>query len=158
MKALLISTQGIGNTVLVTPATRCLSQKYGSVDMLVCDNGSDAIVRRLPFVERVHCYRQRDSFIKNTMRLAYELKRCRYDSLYIFYPDGRKENIITYAIGGKRRAGIKDRKGYWQLLRFLTPLRIALVAGEHDIISNLKISGAGNTEAVRPIVEVPPEF
>jgi len=68
--ALLISVQGIGNTVLMTPVIKSLAEAGYEVDTLVSDNGSDEILTRNPNANRQYLWIENEGLIRNVVRLS----------------------------------------------------------------------------------------
>ncbi len=156
MADLLISLQGIGNTILAVPALKCLYDQGRVLDMVVSDNGSHHIVKALGILRNVYIYKEKVSFIKNALRLKKDLKDNEYDTLYAMYPNGKRENFLSFYLGKKTRCGIKDREGYWKTLGFLIKEKIGLNKGDHDMLSNIRLVAPDrNPQDYKPYLVIP---
>ncbi len=147
--ALLISVQGIGNTVLMTPVITSLADKGYEVDTIVSDNGSDEIVALTGNVRKRYLWIEHDGVIRNLMRLRLELRQARYDEAYALYPNGKRENVLLCLARASRKTRYSDPRYYYRLLDFLPPRKKAPFKRSHDLNSNLKLAGIRDSESSR---------
>lgn len=155
---LIISLQGIGNTVLTIPALKYLYNQGHILDMVISGNAYDT-VKALNILRNVFIYDENASFIKNILRLKKKIGGNNYDAVYAMYPNGKRENILSFYLGRKNRCGFKDREGNWRLFKFLIKERIKLSNDTHDILSGLKLVGAPPTyQDYKPSIAIPPRI
>src|SRR3989338_663009 len=69
MRILLISLQGIGNTILTTPAIKYLYQQGNTLDAVISDNGSNRIVESSEMLRNVYIYKEKHD-IQGNLRLV----------------------------------------------------------------------------------------
>lgn len=137
--ALLISVQGIGNTVLNTPVIRMLTDGGYSVDVVVSDNGSHEVLRLLGDVRKQYLWRERHGAISNVLRLSSELRRERYSVAYGLYPNGKRENALLSIARAERKARYTDPFNYYRLLEFLPATHKVPLRKAHDVNKNLQL-------------------
>src|SRR5262245_22206776 len=109
-QALIISVQGIGNTVLMTPSIAALSDMGYAVDVLVSDNGSQRILRLCPSVRSTYVWQERASTFANLWRLLKDLRGQRYDVAYALYPNGKRENVLLLLARATQKLRYAHRK------------------------------------------------
>jgi len=159
MRILLISLQGIGNTILTTPAIKYLYQQGNTLDAVISDNGSNRIVESSEMLRNVYIYKEKEGVIKNSLRLKRMIDCNNYEVVYAMYPNGKRENFLSFWLGRKNKGGSKDRTAYWRTLRFLIREKVKLYKEEHDIQGNLRLVGAPpEWQDCRPVVIVPAEI
>src|SRR5258708_226008 len=134
--ALLISVQGIGNTVLMTPVIRSLAEAGYEVDALVSDNGSDEILARNANANKQYLWIENEGLIKNVLRLRSELRRVQYDVAYALYPNGKRENFLLYLSRASWKIRYVDSEHCYRLLNFLPASKKVTFERRHDVESN----------------------
>lgn len=139
MKALVISVQGIGNTVLITPIINSLSQAAYDVDAIVSDNGSQEIVALTPNVRKRYLWLEHDGVIGNLLRLRSELRLSRYDVAYALYPNGKRENALLWLARANRKIRHTDSRHFFRLLNFLPAGKKLPTEKRHDVNNNLRL-------------------
>jgi ADP-heptose:LPS heptosyltransferase len=137
--ALVISVQGIGNTVLMTPMINSLAQAAYEVDAIVSDNGSHEILALTPNVRKRYLWREGDRIIANLLRLRSELGQSRYDVAYALYPNGRRENALLWLTRASRKIRHTDPQHYYRLLNFLPADKKLPLEKCHDVNNNLSL-------------------
>lgn len=137
--ALVISVQGIGNTVLMTPVIDSLARAAYQVDAIVSDNGSHEILTLTPNVRKRYLWLEHDGVISNLFRLRSELGRSRYDVAYALYPNGKRENALLYLARASRKIRYTDSQHYYRLLNFLPADRKLPLERRHDVNNNLRL-------------------
>lgn len=124
--------------------------------MVVSDNNSYRIVEALGILRKIFIYKEKENFFKNALRLKKELKADKHEVVYAMYPNGRRENILSFYLSKENKGGIKDRQGYWKMFCFLLRQTLALDKDGHDIINNLKLVGAPEFyQDSKPLIVVP---
>lgn len=155
--ALVISVQGIGNTVLMTPVINSLAKAY-AVDAIVSDNGSQEILALSPNVRKRYLWREHDGVIRNLVRLRSELGQSRYDVAYALYPNGKRENALLYLARASRKIRYSDSQHYFRLLNFLPAGKKLPLEKRHDVNNNLRLletNGASRSDS--PQISLPDE-
>src|SRR5258708_17151140 len=138
-RALVISVQGIGNTVLITPVINSLAQAEYEVDAIVSNNGSHEILALTPNVRTRYLWIEGDSVIGNLLRLKSELGRARYDVAYALYPNGKRENALLWLARAARKIRYTDPQNHYRLLNFLPAGEKLPLEKRHDVNNNLKL-------------------
>lgn len=144
-RALVISVQGIGNTVLMTPIVDSLAQAAYEVDVIVSDNGSHEIVALSPNVRKRYLWREHDRVIRNLFRLRSELAQARYDVAYALYPNGKRENALLCLARAPRKIRYTDSEHYYRLLNFLPASKKVPLEKRHDVNNNLRLIETNGT-------------
>lgn len=139
--ALVISVQGIGNTVLMTPMINSLAQAAYEVDAVVSDNGSQEILALSPNVRKRYLWLEGDGVIGNLFRLRAELGHSRYDVAYALYPNGKRENALLWLARASRKIRYADSAHYYRLLDFLPAGEKLPLEKRHDVNNNLRLLG-----------------
>jgi heptosyltransferase-2 len=147
--ALLISVQGIGNTVLMTPVITSLADGGYEVDTIVSDNGSNEIVALTGNVRKQYVWIEHDGVIRNLIRLGSELRHARYDEAYALYPNGKRENVLLSLARASRKTRYSAREHSYRLLDFLPPIRKVPFKRGHDVNSNLRLAGITGSDTSR---------
>ncbi len=112
MKALVIKVAAIGDLLMATPALRALKRAPGTTAVhLLTGRSMAAVVGDNPDVDRVFYLDDRRIFhgslpakALEVMRVAWRLRRERYDVGFNFHRDWRF-NIILFLAGCRRRIG-----------------------------------------------------
>lgn len=158
-KGLLISVQGIGNAVLLTPALRSLAERGFRIDMILSDNGSDQLLGASKFVNKQYLWRERDGWLHNVIRLGIELLQEKYDIAYALFPNGKRENVLLFLTRATHKKSYVDKEHYYRLFHFLAPSVKRGPEKDHDVISNLHLVGVDGAEYSRykPGLSISPE-
>ncbi len=136
---LLISVQGIGNTVLMTPVIEAIAAKGYHVDVVVSDNGSHEVLKLRNDVRRRYVWRERENVVKNLLRLRSEMRRARYDAAYALYPNGKRENVLLGLARAVQKSRYTDRRSRYRLLDFLPATHKIPLNEAHDVNNNLRL-------------------
>jgi heptosyltransferase-2 len=150
-RALLISVQGIGNTVLMTPAITALSDGGYVVDALVSDNGSHDILRLCPKVRRIYVWTERASSFSNLLQLRAELRQEEYDIACALYPNGKRENALLSLCRANRTIRYAEPKHALRLLDFLPATQKLPFELAHDVTNNFRM-----VQTVSPLASYSP--
>ena len=137
--ALVISVQGIGNTVLMTPVVESLAEDGYEVDTVVSDNGSHEIMAMTPNVRKGYLWLEHDGVLRNLFRLRSELGQSRYDVAYALYPNGKRENTLLCLARASRKIRYTDSQHYYRLLNFLPASKKLPLEKRHDVNNNLRL-------------------
>src|SRR5436305_6273909 len=137
--ALVISVQGIRNTVLMTPVIDSLAMAAYEVDAIVADNGSQEILALCPNVRKRYLWREHDGVIRNLLRIRSELGRSRYDVAYALYPNGKRENTLLCLARASQKIRYTDSQHYYRLLNFLPASEKLPLEKRHDVNNNLRL-------------------
>ena len=143
--ALVISVQGIGNTVLMTPFVRSLAADGYEVDTIVSDNGSQDIMAMTLNVRKRYLWIEQDKVIRNLLRLRSELGHGRYDVAYALYPNGKRENVLLCLARASIKIRYTDSQHSYRLLNFLPAGKKLPLEKRHDVNSNLRLFEANGT-------------
>ena len=138
-RALVISVQGIGNTVLMTPIINSLTKAAYEVDAIVSDNGSQEILGLTPNVRKRYVWLEHDGVIGNLLRLRSELGQSRYDVAYALYPNGKRENALLWLARASRKIRHTDPQHHYRLLNFLPAGKKLPLEKRHDVNNNLRL-------------------
>src|SRR5262245_49151181 len=114
--ALVISLQGIGNTVLITPIISALNERGYSVDVVVSENGSHEILGLCSGVRNTYFWKEGGSAAKNLWRLRAELRAEPYDIAFGLYPNGKRENTLLCLVKADRKVRYTHRQYGFRLL------------------------------------------
>ena len=139
-RVLLISVQGIGNTVLMTPVIKALRDRGCQVDVIVSDNGSHEIVSLTNGVGKCYLWHENDSSLSNLSRLRSEVSEA-YDVAYALYPNGKRENALLWLVSAKEKVRYSGANHRFQLLDFLPATRKVPFTKDHDVNTNLRLIG-----------------
>jgi lipopolysaccharide heptosyltransferase II len=137
--ALLISVQGIGNTVLMTPVIKALTDSGYEVDAVVSDNGSHEVLKLLKEVRKGYLWKEGDGSVNNLLRLRAELRRTKYAVAYALYPNGKRENALLYMARANKKTRYTDLRNYYSLLEFLPATHKVPLKKAHDVNNNLQL-------------------
>jgi heptosyltransferase II len=156
--ALVISAQGIGNTVMMTPIINSLANAAYEVDAIVSDNGSQEILALTPRLRKSYVWLEREGATRNLFRLRSELGRARYDVAYALYPNGKRENALLYLSRASRKVRYTDPRHYYRLLNFLPAGKRLPLEQRHDVNNNLKlIETNGASRSITPELNISDE-
>jgi len=160
-RVLLISMQGIGNTLLIIPAMSWLSEQGCQVDVIVSDVSQEVLMRN-PDVSRIILWRERRSVVRNVLSVYSEIRKTGYDAVFAMYPNARRENLSLFLARGRTKRGYVERQnGFFRLFYFLLPQGSpSRVDGAHDVVSNLGLVGApeGAERLLRPKLFIDPRM
>jgi heptosyltransferase-2 len=137
--ALVISAQGIGNTVLMTPVIETLTEMGYQVDALVSDNGAHEVLQLRKDVCKQYLWRESDSTLRNFLRLRTELHWQQYDSAFALYPNGKRENVLLWLAQAAQKSRYSDKRNRFRLLDFLPAGDKVPLTRAHDVINNLRL-------------------
>jgi ADP-heptose:LPS heptosyltransferase len=134
-RILLITTQGIGNTVLALPIFETFAAAGCSLDLVLSNNGSAELARALGLGDHIHQWDEARSSLANLFSLRSALKEARFDAAYALAPAGRRENLLL------RMARAEVKRGWrtpwpWRLLSFQDPRMPYWDDTKHDLRSN----------------------
>ena len=135
--ALVISVQGIGNTVLMTPIINSLAKAEYEVDAIVSDTGSQEILGLSSNVRKSYLWLEQDGVISNLLRLRSELGQSRYDVAYALYPNGKRENTLICLARASRKIRHTDSQHNYRLMNFLPASKKLPLEKRHDVNNNL---------------------
>jgi ADP-heptose:LPS heptosyltransferase len=153
--ALVISVQGIGNTVLMTPVVKSLAEDGYEVDTVVSDNGSHEIMAMTPNVRQRYLWIEQDKVISNLLRLRSELGHDQYDVAYALYPNGKRENTLLCLARASLKIRYTDANHVYSLLNFLPAGKKLPLAKGHDVNVNLRLPEAnGSCQSEKPQLSV----
>lgn len=136
---LLISVQGIGNTVLMTPVIEALTGVGYEVDAVVSDNGSHEILQLCRDVRKQYLWRERDGAVRNFLRLRTEFRRDQYDAAYALYPNGKRENALLCLARADHKSRFTQPQARYRLLDFLPATEKIPLNPAHDVTNNLRL-------------------
>jgi lipopolysaccharide heptosyltransferase II len=143
--ALVISVQGIGNTVLMTPVVKSLAEDGYEVDTVVSDNGSHEIIAMTPNVRQRYLWIEQDRVVSNLLRLRSELSHDQYDVAYALYPNGKRENTLLCLARASLKIRYSDAKHFYSLLDFLPAGKKLPLEKHHDVKANLNLFEVNGT-------------
>lgn len=149
--ALVISVQGIGNTVLMTPVVKSLTEDGYQVDTVISDNGSHDIMAMTPNVRQRYLWVEQDRVISNLLRLRSELSHDHYDVAYALYPNGKRENTLLCLAHASLKIRYTDARHFYGLLNFLPASTKLPLEKRHDVSANLSLfEGDGTCRSDNP--------
>ena len=137
--ALVISLQGIGNTVLMTPVISALNERGYSVDVVVSDNGSNEILGLCSGIRRTYFWKEGSSPARNVWRLGTELRSGKYEAAFALYPNGKRENTLLCVVKADQKLRFTDRRHRFQLLDFLPATHKLPLTPNHDLTNNFRL-------------------
>ncbi|MBN3040052.1 MAG: glycosyltransferase family 9 protein [Candidatus Omnitrophica bacterium] len=164
MRVLLISTQGIGDIILVTPAIKYLHKQGCHIDMVCSDNGSHQIIEALGLVDKLFIYKEKHNYFRNIFRLLQEIYASKYEKVYAMYPNGKRENILSFLLSKKNRGWAVKGRNSLRLLRCLIRDKVYLDESlschkDHYISNNLALVKADESSAdPSPLIVVPQDI
>jgi len=138
-RVLLISVQGIGNTVLMTPVITALAGQGYEVDAVVSDNGSHEALDLCLDLRRRFVWRERQSVAGNLWRLRDELRHEQYDWACALYPNGKRENTLLCLARATRKSRYAHQQNRVRLLDFLPATDKLARQAEHDLTNNFRL-------------------
>lgn len=137
--ALVISLQGIGNTVLMTPVISALNERGCSVDVVASDNGSNEILGLCSGIRRTYFWNEKYSAGSNVWRLRAELRPEKYDVAFALYPNGKRENTLLCFVRAAQKIRFTDQRHRFQLLDFLPATHKLPLIPNHDLTNNFRL-------------------
>ena len=144
---LIVSLQGIGNTALLLPVIGVLGRAGNyDMDVAVSNNGSNALMLNNPAVKKIYVWDEKQSGLKNILRLRPELKNKNYDASYAAYPNWTRENavnLLCHSIVKKGYSG-DERYIFDRLLCVINRTLEKKSEHRHDLINNLELFGLSN--------------
>lgn len=130
---LIISLQGIGNTLMAMYAAEKLAEKTPcKISAVVSSNSRELALLLFP-ENRVWIWDETKSIIKNVGWLLNKLRQNNFDEVYLAYPSGKREGIIGLFAKAKLKKVICDGDGDWKFLRKFYKPNILKPANIHDI-------------------------
>jgi len=154
-RALLITTQGIGNVVLMTPVIRMLADAGNQIDVIISDNSADEILSANRYIDQRFLWIERDGWLRNVVRLGSKLQSMKYDSAYALYPNGKRENSLLFLSRASHKKCYVDPKYYYRLLGFLPFIEKIVIEKHHDVISNIRLLETNGRYSKLPEPEIP---
>ena len=141
---LIISLQGLGDTIMLTPLLRRLDAMPDvSLTMVLSDNGSAQYIRTLHLrrLSEIYIWRERDSAVKNILRLAPLLARDAFDTAVATYPSGRRESLLLFVVRADEKRIFRYYKGFLKSWQFLHPRAPVADPGLHNVEANARLLG-----------------
>ena len=145
---------GVGNALMQQPLVRQLAAAYPDAEVTILARGRSiaAVFERLPQVAAVRVYGSTAGAFAKLLR---DLRRLRADVLAVPYPSNRWQYSLLAAVGGARTTLINGYAvGYWRAMHFLSPRRVPVVEGAHDVVQALNLLrplGVEPDVSMRPI-------
>ena len=151
---------GVGNALMQQPMVRQLAAAFPDARVTVLARGPAiaAVFERLPEVAAVRVYGNTGGAFARLLR---DLRRLRADLLVVPYPSNRWQYSLLAAASGARRTLLNAYPvGYWRALHFLSPRRVSVVEGIHDVAQALRLLeplGVEIDESMRPMFPLTPQ-
>lgn len=139
---LIISLQGLGNTVMLTPILKYLDKQNKKIITLVLpDNGSYQFIKSLNLktVKKIYVWKEKERTIQNILQLTKQLRNEKFNVAYATYPSAKRENTILFLSRAKKRRMLKCHKGFFKLWQFLNPTAEKADYTLHDIENNARL-------------------
>lgn len=140
-KVILLSCQGIGNTVLCFPIFQYFKQKGYECDCVVSDNGASKLLKHFSLTDNIFEWKEKKSPVKNWARLRFLLNRNKYDAVYALSPSGRRENFLLHLIHASKKYGFRTNHPF-RLFSFYGKEMPLWNENRHDLESNQLLAGA----------------
>lgn len=146
--SLIVSVQGIGNTLLATPLIKQVSEEMSEkVDILVRRNGSAELLANNPYVDQIFTLPPRVNY--GLSSAISKIRRRGYQRIYEAFPPSNRSHFLLWFLGWQERIGFRLNN---PLDLFLTQ-SIEVHEGIHDVSQNLRLLSSFNSKkTVRPFV------
>jgi len=160
-KILVIQIKQLGDVLVCTPAVRAIKKQYPEAEIhFLTQNPANQMLAHNPYIHKLWKY-PKDSPVKETFKLAMELRRENFDWV-IDYFNKPVSATITWLTGAKVRLGYNKKGRRWAYTHPTTPKaqtlysadeRTALLAPlgitSEDLTLDFPITEADRTEAKR---------
>lgn len=156
-KVLLLTVQGIGNTILSLPVIYALKAKGYGVDLLLSDNGSSNLVHFLNVADQIFIWHENHNLLVNLFRLGLFLQFHHYDTVYALSPAGRRENLLLRLAKARSKRGWRSSER-WRLLAFNNPALPFWNEKKHDLLSNQDLVSLEDSEIEIALRKVRDQF
>jgi len=136
---LIISLQGLGNTVIFSPILKYLdSIKKCKIDVVLSDNGSSQYINslKLSSINQVIIWRTSQRPLTNILNIYLRIRKSKYEIAYSTYPSGKRENILLFLSKARLKKSLKYFKGSFRLLSFLNYTAKKSNPLQHDLENN----------------------
>jgi len=147
MRILIISLQGIGNTLMTLYAAEMLKDNSNAeISFVVSNNGSHKLVLSQLSENDVYIWDETKSSFRNIVRLTREIRKTYFDEVYLAYPSWKREGVIGLIARSVGKKVVLDSEGDWKYLRNFFKTKIKKTSNIHDINTNyllFKVSNNG---------------
>ncbi len=154
MKALIITVQGIGNTILALPALQALKAKGASMDAIVSGNGSSDILAQMNLVDEILVWDERKAPWMNFLNLGSKLLGRKYSDAYALCPAGKRENILLRFARASSKHGWRYARGGASLLACGGAGMLLWDETRHDLFSNQTLLSLNSLEIEKGLEEI----
>jgi ADP-heptose:LPS heptosyltransferase len=151
---LIISLQGLGDTIMLTPVVRSIAEEPGAqISLVVSDNGSWQYVESLGLqgVRSIYAWHERDGVLRNILRLGWQLLQTEFDVAVATYPAGRREALLLRMVRAREKRIFRYYKGFFKSWQFLHPTARVADRWWHNVEANALLAGVG---VVPPVAKV----
>lgn len=141
---LIISLQGLGNTVMLMPILKYLDkQNKKMITLVLSDNGSCQFIKSLNLktVKKIYVWKEKEKTIQNIVQLTKQIKNEIFDVAYAAYPSAKRENTLLFLSRARKKNMLKCNKGFFKLWQFLNPTAKTADYTFHDIENNALLFG-----------------
>jgi ADP-heptose:LPS heptosyltransferase len=140
-KILIISLQGLGNTVMFEHIFRKIIEKGNNneIHFVISNNGSYQFVRSLHYEYdkiKFYIWDETRSDICNIIKLIIDLRKISFDTAYAVHPNGKRENLLLFFTKAKSKKILRRPGGFFQLFNFLHPHANLADISLHDVENN----------------------
>jgi len=156
-KVLILSLQGLGNTIMLTRILRYMNEENKvRISLVLSDNGSYQYVNALNLtnIENIYVWNEGKKSVQNVVQLVKQLRKNKFNTVYATYPSGKRENTLLFFSRAKEKRIFKYYKGFFRTWQFLNPINIKANHTLHDIENNALLFGILTSEINKKYIKI----
>jgi heptosyltransferase-2 len=142
-KILIISLQGLGNTVLLGSILDYYLKYHNPVQLtlVLSNNGSYQFIKSIHNDSDInYCvWDESKATFRNFLTLIKKLRGHKFDIIFTTFPSAKRENVLSFLLKAKEKRSLRASKGFFRLLQFLNPGKGYAQNDKHDLENNARL-------------------